>query len=133
MVTWEEVTEGLELPEVIKAPITEVQLVRYAGASGDFNPLHTVNAVGVKAGYSGVIAHGMLIMGFAGQALGEWFPISAVQQFGVRFSAVTKPAETIIIKGRISRKDQENAVLELSAQNEFGELKLLGQANINQF
>ena len=62
-----QLTTGQELPAYIKEPVTKVQLVKYAGASGDFNPLHTDDAFAQKIGLQGPIAHGMLIMGFLGE------------------------------------------------------------------
>ncbi|MBT3432967.1 MAG: dehydratase, partial [Nitrospinaceae bacterium] len=58
---------GDKLPEIIKDPIAKVQLVMYAGASGDFNPIHTDDEAAQARGLKGVIAHGMLSMGFLGQ------------------------------------------------------------------
>ena len=62
---------GDKIPLLVKAPITHLQLVRYAGASGDFNPLHTDPKIGEMIGTGGIIAHGMLIMGFVGQLLSD--------------------------------------------------------------
>ena len=67
-IRFDDVTEGTEMPRLVKPPVTHNQLVRYAGASGDFNPIHTDPEAGKAAGI-GLIAHGMLIMGFAGQAI----------------------------------------------------------------
>ena len=63
---FEDVLVGDEIPQLVKSPIKHLQLVRYAGASGDFNPLHTDPSVGEAIGTGGIIAHGMLIMGFVG-------------------------------------------------------------------
>lgn len=87
-----------------KQPITHSQLVRYAGASGDFNPIHTVVPVAQKAGLGDVIAHGMLVMGFAGQALTQWFPRQNLRDFKVRFVKMTHPSEKLIITGQITEE-----------------------------
>lgn len=84
-----------------KSPITHSQLVRYAGASGDFNPIHTVVPVAEKAGLDDVISHGMLVMGFAGQALSQWFPRQNLRDFKVRFVNMTHPGEKLTITGQI--------------------------------
>ena len=57
---------GDDLAPLVKEPVTRVQLVQYAGASGDFNPIHWDPERGQEMGLGGVIAHGMLSMGFLG-------------------------------------------------------------------
>jgi acyl dehydratase len=69
--------------------VTRADLVRYAGASGDFNPIHWSDRVARDVGLPGVIAHGMYTMALAGQAVAEWAgDPTAVVEYGVRF---TKP------------------------------------------
>jgi len=71
-VYFDDVRAGDEIPSLAKPPVTEVQLVKYAGASGDFNPIHIAHHYAEKAGLGGVIAHGMLTMGFAGEHITKW-------------------------------------------------------------
>ena len=86
------------LPESIRFPIgtsrsaivvedlTRTQIVQFAGASGDFNPLHTDEPFAtVIAGYPGVIAHGMLTMAASGRVITDWFGMAALRAFGMRF------------------------------------------------
>jgi len=89
---------GDALPALTKDPITKVQLVRYAGASGDFNPLHTDDQVALAAGMKGVIAQGILIMGFMGQAISGWVQLRHLKRFKVRFKGVTYPGDVITVK-----------------------------------
>ncbi|WP_236408435.1 MaoC/PaaZ C-terminal domain-containing protein [Microaerobacter geothermalis] len=122
------------LPSLNKPAITHTQLVRYAGASGDFNPIHTVVPIGEKAGLGGVIAHGMLIMGFAGQALTQWFSRQDLRSFRVRFAAITRPGEVLTVEGKIdgeTEKDGEARLIgQLFVKNESGEVKLKGQFEV---
>ena len=79
------VSAGDTLPP-ISHRVTRADLVRYAGASGDFNPLHWDEATAVAAGLPGVIAHGMLTMALAGGVLVAWAgDPGAVVEYGVRF------------------------------------------------
>ncbi|WP_328820840.1 MaoC/PaaZ C-terminal domain-containing protein [Peribacillus faecalis] len=64
---FEELYLDREIEAIENDPISKVQLVKYAGASGDFNPLHTDDQFANKAGIDGVIAHGMLSMGLLGK------------------------------------------------------------------
>ena len=68
-------------------PVTRVDLIRYAGASGDFNPIHWSDRTATAVGLPGVIAHGMFTMALAGRALVAWSgDPAAVIEFGVRFA-----------------------------------------------
>ena len=119
------------LPQLQKPKITHTQLVRYAGASGDFNPIHTVVPVAEQAGLGGVIAHGMLVMGFAGQALSQWFPRKDLRQFNVRFTKMSYPGEKLSVIGQMNEEIEENGEVrligELIVKNEAEEIKLAGQ------
>jgi acyl dehydratase len=123
-----------ELTAIHKPEITHTQLVKYAGASGDFNPIHTVVPIGEKAGLDGVIAHGMLIMGMAGEALADWFPRKNLRKFKVRFSKMTRPGEKLTIEGKVTgermEKDEKRLTGEVSVKNEAGEVKLSGQFEV---
>jgi acyl dehydratase len=106
-----EVEKGTQLPPLEKGPITEIDLVRYAGASGDFNPIHVVPRVARFVGLEdGVIAHGMLIMAYAGQMLTDWAGVDSVQRLKVRFSGMTKPGDTVVCRGRITKKEEVDEV-----------------------
>lgn len=93
---FEDVQVGDEIPSLVTAPVTHLQLVRYAGASGDFNPLHTDPKVGEAVGTDGIIAHGMLIMGFVGQLLSNYVGPEALRKFGVRFKGMTQDRKSVV-------------------------------------
>lgn len=99
-----ELAVNQQLEPLEKKPITKVQLAQYAGASGDFNPLHLDDAFAKKIGMDGVIAHGMLVMGF----LGEYVMHIAAQQaivvnFKMRFGKMTVPGDKITCSGVVER------------------------------
>src|SRR5258705_13729852 len=107
-VFFDDVAVGDELPPLTKGPVTDTQLVRYSGASGDFNPIHTVPKVAQMVGLDGVIAHGMLIMGFGGQFLTDWAGVGSVRTYKVRFSGMTKPTEQVVCRGHVTEKLEQN-------------------------
>lgn len=127
-VYYEDVNVGDEMPPLVKEPVTRVQLVRYAGASGDFNPLHTVEEAGRAAGFGGVIAHGMLVMGFAAQAVTAWLPNRCLKRLKVRFTAATRPGDVLTVSGKVvEKKPAENLiVVQLQAADQKGEVKIKG-------
>src|SRR5712691_11553038 len=88
-VYFEDVQVGDEIPKLVKSMVTHLQLVRYAGASGDFNPLHTDPKIGEMIGTGGIIAHGMLIIGFVWQMFSYYVGLTALRKFGVRFKVMT--------------------------------------------
>ncbi|HDM32263.1 MAG TPA: hypothetical protein ENG28_00610 [Deltaproteobacteria bacterium] len=118
------------MPELVKGPLQKLQHVMYAGASGDFNPLHTDDDFAKAVGLDGVIVHGMLIMGFVGQAITQWIPRKYFKKFGVRFAGMTKPGNTITVKGNVVDKlveGSENIIrCEVLAQDENGDIKITG-------
>ena len=74
--------------------VTRADLVRYAGASGDHNPIHQDDEVARSVGLPGVIAHGMYTMALAARAVGDWFPGAEVVSLGCKFTnPVHVPAE----------------------------------------
>ncbi len=112
---------GADLPVFTKPPVTREQLVQYAQASGDLNPLHTDNDFAKSIGMDGVIAHGMLIMAFLGQYVQELAGTEAkIHQFSMRFGAMTKPGDTITCGGTVKEWKEVDgfpaAVLELFAE-----------------
>ncbi|KXK63576.1 dehydratase [Micromonospora fluostatini] len=95
----------MELP-VRTYRVTRADLVRYAGASGDFNPIHWNDRVATSVGLPGVIAHGMFTMALVGRALTEWAGTAdAVVEYGVRF------ARPVVVPN-----DDEGTEIEVSAK-----------------
>ena len=71
-VNFDDIKIGDAIPDYTSGPITRTHLVRYAGASGDFNPLHHDETFAKMIGLDSIIAHGMLIMGITGEAITAW-------------------------------------------------------------
>ena len=122
-VKYADVEPGTELAPQ-SYPVTRLDLVRYAGASGDFNVIHWNERVATSVGLPNVIAHGMYTMAEAGRFASEWAgDPGAVVEFGVRFSApVVVPDDaqgaTISIGGTIEEKlDGNRVVLALVARS----------------
>lgn len=123
---FEDIKVGDEFPVITKPEITRVQLVKYAGASGDFNPLHTVEEVAERSG-TGIIAHGMLVMGMVAHGVTSWIPRKYVKKLSVRFKSMTYPGETIHIKGKVLEILPDEVIFgEVLALNIEGEIKLSG-------
>jgi len=119
---------GGEMHKLVKAPVTHKQLVKYSGASGDFNPIHTDPEVGRAAG-TGLIAHGMLIMGFAGQAITDWLPKKYLRKFSVRFVGMARPGDVVTVTGKVKEKirvPSQRILCEITAKNQKDEVLVTG-------
>lgn len=138
---YDEIEVGNKMPVYISAPITRTHLVRYAGASGDFNPLHHDQTFIKKIGMKNVIAHGMFIMGIAGEAITSWIENKYLRKFKVHFLSMTEPVDlndmentkdraTIIVSGEIVEKFEEKGEKRIKcniiAQDASGSKKLSG-------
>ena len=127
---FEDVKEGDEVPSFVVENLTRTDLVRYAGASGDFNPLHTDPRVGETIGTGGIIAHGMLIMGFVGELLSDYVGPHALRKFGVRFRGMTHLGDEITCTGTITEKHEVNGEARIAgkvqAADQHGDVKVTG-------
>ena len=101
-VTGEALTPGLELGPTVFGPLTRADIVRYAGASGDFNPLHTDDEYARAVGAPGVFVMGMLPGGYLATAVSGWFggPLH-LRRFKVRFTARVWPGDEIVCSGKV--------------------------------
>ena len=115
IVSYDQVEAGAELPAA-SYPVTRLSLVKYCGASGDFNVIHWNERIAKAVGLPDVIAHGMFTMAQAGRYVTDWAgPGAFVTEFGVRFSSmVVVPDDdhgaTIEISGQVEEKLDDNQV-----------------------
>jgi acyl dehydratase len=122
---------GQQLPEQ-SFPVTRAHLVRYAGASGDFNPIHWSERFAVGVGLPGVIAHGMFTMALAARAVATWAGrADAVVDFGVRFTRPVPVPDTdegteIVVSGTVKKVEDGLAHIDVTAV--CGGEKVLAQA-----
>ncbi|MEC1524582.1 MaoC/PaaZ C-terminal domain-containing protein [Neobacillus niacini] len=138
MLKYEELQEGQELQPLVKETVTKVQLVKYAGASGDFNPLHTDDQFAQSIGMPGVIAHGMLVMGFLGEYVNSLAGVTAaVTNLRMRFGAITRPGDqitcTAVIRNLYEEDGKRFASLELNAQKATEKVVGSGKAILQFF
>ena len=97
-----ELKVGDTFEEVLVEDLKRTQLVMYAGASGDYNPLHTDEVYTTKsAGYPTVFAHGMLTMGMTGRLVTNAFGGANVKKFGVRFTNQVWPGDSLTAKATV--------------------------------
>ena len=96
---------GDELESRTLPPVTRLQLIKYAGASGDYNAIHTVDEAAKEAGLDGVIAHGMLIAATMGLPFSPYLEHGYVRELEVRFSGMVYVGDEVTIGGCVSERE----------------------------
>jgi acyl dehydratase len=134
---FENVRVGDEIPAMAKSPVDRVQLARYAGATGDFNPLHVDESYAKTLGMPSVYAPSPLGQGFLGQLITDWARGAQIKKFTTKFIRLIWPGDTLVCKGRVSDRHGEagryHIELDVWAENQKGELVLKGQATLQVF
>ncbi len=115
--------------EVVVNTISRTHITKYAGASGDFNPLHHDDSVAQNmAGYPSVFAHGMLSMGLTGTMLTNWLGKGKLKKYGVRFTKQVWPGDTLTARGEVTALDPGVATIKVVTTNQNGESVVEGEA-----
>jgi acyl dehydratase len=129
---FEELSIGDDAPPLIVEKLSRTHFVRYAGASGDFNPMHHDDTVAQSVGNPSVFGHGMLTAGLMARVLKDWFGPTALRRYQVRFSRQVWPGETLTCRAKITglREEAREGLVdvECSVENDEGEVKLTGSA-----
>jgi acyl dehydratase len=128
---FDDVHEGDTAPE-FSHELTRTDLVRYAGASGDFNPMHHDEVAAQASGLPSVFGHGMFTMGLLGKALTDWVGVGNLRVYKVRFTKQTWPGEQLTTKISVKKKYEEHGEhrvdLDCEVVNQGGEAKVSGVA-----
>jgi acyl dehydratase len=130
MPRFDDVKEGDAIPPFVVEKLARMDLVRYAGASGDFNPIHTDEEFAKTAGNPTVFGHGMLTAGFVGKCISDFVGPENLRRYKVRFKNRVWPGDTITCTGRVTRKYEEGGERridgEVVAETQRGETAVSG-------
>ncbi len=121
---------GDERSDVVIEKVEKAMFVRYAGASGDFNPIHWSEDFAKSAGYPTVFAQGMFTAGVLGTFLTNWVGEENVRRFRTRFVGQVWPGEQITCKATVTSVGEGSAEIALLVENEKGEKKIDGDATV---
>ena len=113
---------------VISHPLTRTDLVMYAGASGDFNPMHHDEIAAQQAGLPSVFGHGMFTAGLLATAITNYVGVGNLKSYRVRFTKQTWPGEVLTTSVTVREKRGNEVVLDCSVVNDQGETKIQGEA-----
>ena len=128
-----EIKVGDTYSEEVCKNLSRTQIVQYAGASGDYNPLHSDEIFTTKiAGYPSVFAHGMLSMGMTGKMLTNYVGDGRLTKYGVRFTSQVFPGATLTATATISEIREQDGVpvadISISTTDEAGTEVIKGNA-----
>jgi len=130
-VVFEDIKEGDKAPE-LSHTLTRTDLVQYAGASGDFNPMHHDDTKAKAAGLPSVFGHGMFSMGLLATALTNYLGIGNLTQFNVRFAKQTWPDDVltteVVVKAKRNEGGQNLIDMDVKVNNQNGEPVVAGEA-----
>ena len=128
---FEDIKEGMEIPSIKKNPTTQ-QLVKYAGASGDFYQIHYDMEYAKNNGLPGVILHGALKNAFLGQLITDWIGTSGkLKMLEVQYKGMDLPGTPVYAKGIVSKIiDENNINCDLWLETENGDKTTIGKATI---
>ena len=132
---YEDVVDGSEITPLVKQPTT-TQLVMWAGASGDYNPIHYDKDYAIKQGLPGVIVHGQLAGAFLGQMITDWAgDRGSFKKLSLSYKGMNFPGETLTCKGIVTKKyiegNQHLVALKIWAENPREEKTLTGTAVVS--
>jgi acyl dehydratase len=130
---FEDLTEGDEIKDWPPVEnITRSHFVRYAGASGDFNPMHHDDTIATKVGYPSVFGHGMFTAGVLSHYLTDWVGAGNVRKYGVKFKGQLYPGRTLTITAKVTKKykegDENRIDADLTVVDDQGSVLITGSA-----
>ena len=131
-VHFEDLNEGDEFTDWPTVEnVSRSHFVKYAGASGDFNPMHHDDTVATAVGYPSVFGHGMFTAGVLSHYTTDWLGVGNLKKFGVRFKAQLFPGRTLSITAKVTKKykeGDENLIdAELAVTDDQGAVLVTGE------
>jgi len=135
---FEAVKVGDELPPLVKPPVDRSQVARFAGATGDYGPLHVDEPFARNAGFPSVLVPGMLTTGFLAELASDWLRGARIRRFSARFVKIVWPGDVVTVRGRVADRRFEPggkyAVdIEVWGENQRGELVVRGAVTAQLF
>lgn len=124
---------GEVLEEIQLQPVDRLTLIKYAGASGDYNPIHTIDDEAKKAGLQGIIAHGMWTMGNLSKLFTPYFEEGFIQNYTIRFKGMVFLNDVITLKAKLTEKRDSQLLFQVEAVNQKGVEVLKGEVLYHQY
>lgn len=122
----DEMKIGDALATIELEPVSRLALIKYAGASGDFNPIHTIDSDAERAGLPGIIAHGMWTMGNLAKLFTPYLGDGFIRNYSIRFKGMVFLGDVISLKAALKEKEDGKLTFEVEAVNQDEKKVLLG-------
>lgn len=123
----QEIQVGDPLSPIELAPVSRLDLIKYAGASGDYNPIHTIDEEAKKAGLPGIIAHGMWTMGNLAKLFTPYFEQGFIQNYSIRFKGMVFLNDVVTLKASLIEKAENKLTFNVLAENQNGKEVVKGE------
>jgi acyl dehydratase len=133
MSTLAQLQVGESVKEIQLAPVSRIDLIKYAGASGDFNPIHTIDDEATKAGLPGIIAHGMWTMGNLAKLFTPYVEEGFIQDYSIRFKGMVFLNDVVTLKATLKEANENKLNFIVQAVNQNGNEVLKGEVVYRQF
>lgn len=124
---------GESVKEIQLEPVSRMDLIKYSGASGDFNPIHTIDDEAKKAGLPGIIAHGMWTMGNLAKLFTDYYEEGFMKDYSIRFKGMVFLNDVITLKATLKEKQEKNLRFSVQAVNQQGNEVLKGEVLYQQY
>lgn len=128
-----ELKVGESLKEVQLDPVDRITLIKYAGASGDYNPIHTIDEEAKKAGLPGIIAHGMWTMGNLAKLFTEFYEEGFIQDYMIRFKGMVFLNDVITLKAELAEENENILRFNVRAVNQNGNEVIKGDVLYHRY
>ena len=118
---------GDSLPPVELDPVSRIDLIKYAGASGDYNPIHTIDDEAQKLGLPGIIAHGMWTMGNVSKLFSPFYEEGFIKDYSVRFKGMVMLNDVITLRAEMLDKQDDLLHFNITAVNQIEKKVIVGK------
>lgn len=124
----EDVSPGDAPPPLVMGPLTRTQIVKYAGTSGDFNPIHHDEVHAQRAGHPSIFAMGMLAGGYCARLLTDWLGDGVLRRLRLRFVARAWPDDLLTCRAQVTRKEEGRVEVSFECERDGEEKVITGEA-----
>ncbi|MBT2691962.1 MaoC/PaaZ C-terminal domain-containing protein [Bacillus sp. ISL-55] len=128
-----ELKVGEFLKEVQLDPVDRITLIKYAGASGDYNPIHTIDEEAKKAGLPGIIAHGMWTMGNLAKLFTEFYEEGFIQDYTIRFKGMVFLNDVVTLQAELAEENENILRFKVRAVNQNGNEVIKGDVLYHRY
>ena len=124
---------GDSLEDAELSPVSRIDLIKYAGASGDYNPIHTIDDEAAKAGLPGIIAHGMWTMGNLAKLFTPYYEQGFIENYTIRFRGMVYLNDVITLKAKVLETDEIRTNFAVVAVNQDDKEVIQGNVSFKKY